>query len=54
MTSPEDCQHSERMKALIEYTSSSLETNFPSPFGSAIYDSQTGILVSQARETVKQ
>ena len=47
-----DVQHHERMKMLVEYTSSSLETKFPSPFGSAIYDSQTGLLLSQAYDTV--
>lgn len=52
MTSPDNQQHNQRMKMLIEFTASSLETRFPSPFGSAIYDSQTGLLVSQAYDTV--
>ena len=49
-----DIQHNERMKALVEYTSSSLETEFPSPFGSAIYDSRTEALLSQAYDNVLQ
>ena len=48
----EDVQHNERMKKLIEYTSTSLETEFPSPFGSAIYNLQDGVLLSQAYDTV--
>jgi tRNA(adenine34) deaminase len=42
----------ERMRALVEFTSSSLSTEFPSPFGSAIYESSSGRLVSQAYDTV--
>jgi len=52
MTFLNDFRHNERMKMLVEYTSSSLTTKFPSPFGSAIYDSQAGLLVSQAYDTV--
>lgn len=47
-----DAQHNERMKRLVRYTAASLKTQFPSPFGSAIYDLQTGLLVSQAYDTV--
>ena len=54
MTSLNEVQHNERMKMLIGYTSSSLGTKFPSPFGSAIYDSQNGLLLSQAYDTVMQ
>ena len=49
---PNDLRHNERMKLLVEYTSSSLATRFPSPFGSAIYELQTGLLVSRAYDTV--
>lgn len=52
MTLLNDVQHNERMKRLVVYTSSSLETRFPSPFGSAIYERKTGLLVSQAYDTV--
>jgi hypothetical protein len=31
-------QHAVRMKELVQFTASSLETDFPSPFGCAIYD----------------
>ena len=48
----DDVHHNERMKSLVEYTSSSLKTKFPSPFGSAIYELKTGLLVSQAYDTV--
>ena len=54
MTFLNDVKHSERMRMLIEYTSSSLKTKFPSPFGSAIYDLQTGRLLFQAYDTVIQ
>jgi tRNA(adenine34) deaminase len=54
MTILNDVQHNERMKMLVAYTSSSLETQFPSPFGSAIYNPQTGHLLSQAYDTVLQ
>ena len=49
-----DIQHSERMKKLVEYTSSSLETEFPSPFGSVVYKLQNGVLLSQAYDTVME
>ncbi|MEZ5583007.1 MAG: nucleoside deaminase [Candidatus Competibacteraceae bacterium] len=49
-----DSQHSERMKLLVDYTASSFESAFPSPFGAAIYDAQSGMLVSQAYDTVMQ
>lgn len=49
-----DDQHNDRMKALVEYTSSSLKTEFPSPFGAAIYDSESRTLLSQAYDTVMQ
>jgi tRNA(Arg) A34 adenosine deaminase TadA len=54
MTFLNDVKHNERMRMLVEYTSSSLKTKFPSPFGSAIYDLQTGRLLSQAYDTVIQ
>ena len=44
-------QNRERMRALVEFTASSLETEFPSPFGAAIYDSQ-GDLIVQVFDTV--
>lgn len=52
MSLVDDVQHNERMKRLVKYTSSSLKTNFPSPFGSAIYDQKTGLLISKAYDTV--
>lgn len=45
-------EHSERMRALVAFTSGSLDTPFPSPFGSAIYDAATGRLIAQACDTV--
>ena len=39
------------MQALVEFTFSSFETEFPSPFGASIY-LPTGELVSQAYDTV--
>ena len=52
MTSSDDLQHRERMTALVEFTSTSLATEFPSPFGSSIYDLQSGELVVQTYDTV--
>ncbi len=46
--------HSERLKELVKFTATSLQTGFPSPFGSSIYDEQTGVLVAQAYDTVMQ
>ena len=43
-------QHGERMKALIEFTASSFKTDFPSPYGSAIYD-ENGVMVAQTYDT---
>jgi tRNA(Arg) A34 adenosine deaminase TadA len=40
------------MQALVQFTASSLETAFPSPFGSAVYDEPSGALVAQAYDTV--
>ncbi|QEG37738.1 nucleoside deaminase [Bythopirellula goksoeyrii] len=54
MTTSDDLQHRERMIALVEFTSTSLATEFPSPFGSSIYDLQSGQLVAQAYDTVIQ
>ncbi|WP_413110375.1 nucleoside deaminase [Thaumasiovibrio sp. DFM-14] len=51
MTNPIETLHSERMKDLIEYTSSSLKTKYPSPFGASIYDAE-GTLIAQAYDTV--
>jgi tRNA(Arg) A34 adenosine deaminase TadA len=45
-------QHSQRMKALLEFTATSLRTDFPSPFGSAIYERQSGLLICQSYDTV--
>jgi tRNA(Arg) A34 adenosine deaminase TadA len=43
--------HRNRMRLLIEYTSKSLLTEYPSPFGAAIYDAE-GVLLVQAYDTV--
>ena len=43
--------HCQRMRALVEYTASSFDTEFPSPFGCAIYD-EAGVLLAQAYDTV--
>jgi len=45
-------KHRQRMNALVAFTSSSFDTEFPSPFGSAIYDERSGVLVAQAYDTV--
>jgi tRNA(Arg) A34 adenosine deaminase TadA len=42
------------MKELVQFTASSLETVFPSPFGCAIYDERDGALVAQAYDTVME
>jgi tRNA(Arg) A34 adenosine deaminase TadA len=47
-------QHEARLKELVQFTATSLETGFPSPFGSAIYDERTGALVASAYDTVMQ
>ena len=47
-------QHNARMQALVSFTASSFDSGFPSPFGSAIYDERSGILVAQAYDTVMQ
>lgn len=43
--------HSKRMRDLIEYTSTSLVTPYPSPFGASIYNSE-GKLIVQAYDSV--
>ena len=43
--------HSQRMKDLIEFTSTSLATDYPSPFGASIYDAE-GKLIVQTYDTV--
>lgn len=43
---------SSRMQALVAFTAASFQTDYPSPFGASIYDSQTGELVAQAYDTV--
>ena len=43
--------HRERMRSLVEYTASSLETEYPSPFGASIYDAK-GNLVIEVYDTV--
>lgn len=50
MSTPDE--HSVRLQTLVEFTASSLATDFPSPFGCAIYDEQTSTLVAQAYDTV--
>lgn len=40
------------MRALVAFTSKSLDTPFPSPFGSAVYDAASGLLLAQACDTV--
>ena len=50
----DEVTHRDRMKALIQFTSTSLSTRFPSPFGAAIYDKETGHLIAQAYDTVMQ
>ncbi|MGH7558904.1 MAG: nucleoside deaminase [Gemmatimonadota bacterium] len=45
-------QHRERLRELVEFTASSLDTDFPSPFGSAVYDERSGGLIAQAYDTV--
>ena len=52
MTINDNQRHCERLTRLVEFTASSFETEFPSPFGSAIYDEATGALVAQAYDTV--
>lgn len=49
---PPTATRAERMRALVEFTRTSLETEFPSPFGSSIYDLASGELVAQAYDTV--
>lgn len=36
------------MKSLVEFTRSSFDTDYPSPFGAAIYDVKSGDLLAQA------
>jgi tRNA(Arg) A34 adenosine deaminase TadA len=45
-------RHRQRMRELVRFTASSLTTDFPSPFGSAVYDERDGTLVAQACDTV--
>lgn len=45
-------QHVERMKDLVRFTASSLDTDFPSPFGSAVYNERNFALVAEAYDTV--
>jgi len=52
MTLANDELHSDRMKALVAFTSTSLETEYPSPFGAAVYDAQSGELIAQAYDSV--
>ena len=47
-------QHAMRMTELVRFTASSLETSFPSPFGSAVYDERDGALVARAYDTVME
>jgi len=52
MATTADDRHAERMKALVDFTASSFHTEYPSPFGAAIYNARSGTLVSQAYDTV--
>ncbi|QDU89522.1 Guanine deaminase [Pirellulimonas nuda] len=52
MNTPDDATHRERMAALLKFTSTSLATDYPSPFGASIYDLQSGEFVAQAYDTV--
>jgi tRNA(Arg) A34 adenosine deaminase TadA len=45
-------QHCQRMRSLVEFTRSSFDSGFPYPFGSAIYDLESGELLAQAYDTV--
>ncbi len=54
MTITTNDQHSLRLKKLVEFTALSLETDFPSPFGCAIYDERNGALLAQAYDTVME
>ena len=45
-------QHRKRMNALVAFSASSFDTEFPSPFASAIYEERSGVLVAQACDTV--
>jgi tRNA(Arg) A34 adenosine deaminase TadA len=47
-------RHSVRMNQLVQFTASSLETGFPSPFGCAIYDELNDALVASAYDTVME
>jgi len=44
--------HAARMQALVRFTETSFETDYPSPFGSSIYDTGTGEVLGQAYDTV--
>ncbi len=52
MSQDAEHRHRERMQALVEFTSTSFDTDSPSPFGSAVYDSGSGVLVARAYDTV--
>jgi len=55
MTQTQDAAvHRRRMTDLVAYTATSLETDYPSPFGSAVYDAASGALISRAYDTVMQ
>jgi tRNA(Arg) A34 adenosine deaminase TadA len=45
-------EHGVRLKEPVRFTTASLETEFPSPFGCAIYDERDGALVTEAYDTV--
>ena len=40
------------MPLLVEYTSQSFGSEYPSPFGSSIDDATTGMAVAEAEDTV--
>jgi len=44
----------DRMQALVRFTRGSFKTSFPSPFGSSIYEIESGELISNAYDTVMQ
>lgn len=47
-----DNLHAERMKSLIEFTAQSFATDYPSPFGAAIYHTGSGELIAQSYDSV--
>ncbi|MDG2223930.1 MAG: nucleoside deaminase [Rubripirellula sp.] len=52
MALPTDEQNAERMRLLVDFTSQSLGSDHPSPFGSSIYDVTTEEVLAEAFDTV--